>query len=134
MILSDPTRQLKGKVCRRQAGFFAAFFSDCQIYRARYNAGMKDSSEITNFRSNFAVALEHDGRTLTTFAEDTGMSVAYLSRVRSGVTSTGYGKPIIPSLQNCEKIATALGHSVRDMLLPPTQFAAQLSRRRKVKA
>lgn len=79
-------------------------------------------SEVTNFRKNFKVALEYDGRSLNELHKDLGMSIAHLSRIRSGVKMEN-DKPITPTLLVCERIANSLGFRVRELLLPPSEFA-----------
>lgn len=79
-------------------------------------------TELANFRTNLSTALEADERSLHQLHRDTGIGLAFLSRIKTGTTATGYGKPTNPSLETCERIASSLGYFVRELLLPPQEF------------
>lgn len=85
-----------------------------------------ESGVVRNFRVNFRDALACDGRSLSRFARDIATSVSYLSRIRSGSKFTDTGRPIVPGLDTCERIASGLGYTVIDMLHTATEFRAML--------
>lgn len=85
-------------------------------------------SELSNFRKNFETALEI-GReidpaswSLNKCSEDLGMSIAYLSRVKTGRPPTEGAAPVTPGIERAERIASYFGFFLREMLLPPVEF------------
>jgi transcriptional regulator with XRE-family HTH domain len=79
-------------------------------------------SALRNFRVNFTRALEADGRSLTQFSKDMGMSIAHVSRIRSGSEFTPNKKAVNPRIAFLDEVASALGLQLYEMLMPCSTF------------
>lgn len=75
-------------------------------------------SAIRNFRTNFTRALEADGRSMTQLSKDMGVSLAHLSRIRSGSEFTPNGKAVDPRVGFMDEVASALGMQLYELMMP----------------
>lgn len=75
---------------------------------------------LNNFRRNLRTALDSRGLSYRTFAEKSGVTYIYVYRI---CNPNDEGKPE-PSLDVCDRLATALGYDLAQMLMPPKAFRA----------
>lgn len=73
-------------------------------------------SATLNFRTNLRTAIDVRGISQSAISEATGMSKPYISRVLTGKVES-------PSMENCERLANAVGYPLTALLVSPEDFS-----------
>ena len=98
------------------AGFHTTPASALQFSNLiRYHGGMSTVSAYDNFRINLKSVMADEGVTLRAMGELCETSFPYIHKVLRG--------EICPSIQNCERMAGAVGYSLAELLVPPLKFS-----------